>query len=159
MANESIAQLLGGNAELRPLTERLEQIKRLQKRYRTLVPEELAAASRVCAIDGTTVVICARSGAVAAALRHVAPRLLEGLRNTRKSTRPSAKTSGDQELNSIRVEVQVEVKPVRRPVVSRGGMPHENLAEVARGLADSPRQETLARIGRDQTNSKTRSKT
>jgi Dna[CI] antecedent, DciA len=156
MANESIAQLLGSNTELRPLAERLEQIKRLQKRYRTLVPEELAEASRVCAIDGTTVVICARSGAVAAALRHIAPRLLEALRS---AARKSAKPSGDQELNSIRVEVQVEVKAPRRAVVSRGRMPFEKLAELASGLSDSPLKEALDRIARDQIISKTRSKT
>ena len=155
MASESIAQLLGSNAELRPLAERLEQIKRLQKRYRTLVPEELAQASRVCAIDGTTVVICTRSGAFAAALRHLAPRILEGLRNPQKRAKPS----GDQELNTIRVEVQIEVKPARRAVVSRGRMPVEKLSEVARDLSDSPLKETLARIARDQTMSKTRSKT
>lgn len=155
MASESIARLLGDSAELRPLAERLQQIKRLQKRYRTLVPEELAEASRVCAMDGTIVVICARSGAVASALRHLAPRLLEGLRSHRKSAKPS----GDQELTSIRIEVQVEVKPPRRAVVSRGRMPVEKLAEVAQGLSESPLKETLARIARDQIISKTRSKT
>lgn len=156
MATEPIARLLGKNAELRPLAEQLENIKRLQKRYRTLVPGELAAASRVCAIDGTTVVICATSGAVAAALRHVAPRLLEGLRG---KVRNSTKSSEDQELTGIRVEVQVEVKPPRRPVVSRGEVPHEKLAAVAQSLSDSPLKETLARMARDQTISKTRSKT
>lgn len=155
MASESIAQLLGGNAELKPLAERLELIKRLQKRYRTLVPEELAAASRVCAIDGTIIVICASSGAVAAALRHLGPRILEGLRTRGKSAKPSR----DQELNSIRVEVQVEVKPARRAVVSRGRMPVEKLADVAKGLSDSPLKDALARIAHDQAMSKTRSKT
>jgi hypothetical protein len=156
MATESIAKLLGTNAELRPLSERLDHIKRLQKRYRTLIPGELSQVSRVCAIDGTTVVICATSGAVAAALRHVAPRLLEGLRgNVRKST----KSSEDQELTGIRVEVQIEVKPSRRPVVARPAMPPEKLAKLADGLSDSPLKETLTRIARDQAMSRTRSKT
>jgi len=94
MASESIAKLLGDSAELRPLAERLAYIKRLNRRYRTLVPESLAEASRVCAIDGTTVVVCAASGALAAALRHLAPRLLEGLRGVRANP----KSSRDQEL-------------------------------------------------------------
>ena len=156
MATESIAKLLGTNAELRPLSERLDHIKRLQKRYRTLIPGELSQVSRVCAIDGTTVVICATSGAVAAALRHVAPRLLEGLRgNVRKST----KSSEDQELTGIRVEVQIEVKPSRRPVAARPAMAPEKLAKLAEGLCDSPLKETLTRIARDQAMSRTRSKT
>ena len=150
---ESISRLLD-NTELRPLAEQLGYIKRLQKRYRTLAPEQLAAASRVCAIDGTTVVVCASSGPVAAALRHLAPRLLEGLRSTRKSP----KHSRDQELTSIRIEVQVAVPPARRTVVSRGEVPHEKLEQVAAGLSDSPLRETLQRIAKDQSK-RTRSKT
>ena len=57
------------------------------------------------------------------------------------------------------MEVQVEVKPPRRPVVSRGEVPHAKLAAVAEGLADSPLKETLARMARDQAINKTRSKT
>jgi hypothetical protein len=156
MAAESIAKLLGENTDLRPLSERLETIKRLQKRYRTLVPEGFADASRVCAIDGTTVVICAASGPVAAALRHLAPRLLEGLRTARRNS----KQSRDQELTAIRIEVQVEVKPPKRPVKSRGTMPRERLAAVAEKLSDSPLKETLEEIGRPAVQSRsTRSKT
>ncbi|MGZ5032442.1 MAG: DciA family protein [Usitatibacter sp.] len=155
MASESIAKLLVDNAELRPLAERLEHIKRLQKRYRTLAPESLAEASRVCAIDGTTVVICASSGPVAAALRHLAPRLLEGLRG---SPRKSSKHSRDQELTSIRIEVQVDRPAPRRPVKPRGEMPHDKLSRLAGTLEDSPLKETLERIARDQS-SRTRSKT
>lgn len=141
---ESISKLLGTSAELRPLAERLVLIKRLQRRYRTLAPEKLAEASRVCAIEGTTVVICAASGAVAAALRHLAPRLLEGLR----SVRANPKHSRDQELTSMRVEVQVERTPPRRAVKPRGEIPAESLARVAEGLADSPLKAQLERITR-----------
>lgn len=155
MASEPIAKLLVENAELRPLSERLDHIKRLQRRYRTLAPEQLAAASRVCAIDGTTVVICASSGPVAAALRHLAPRLLEGLR---ANPRKSPKHSRDQELTSIRIEVQVDRPAPKRQVRSRGEMPTEKLARVAGGLADGPLKETLERINRDHSK-RTRSKT
>ena len=153
MASEPISNLLGESAELRPLAERLHHIKRLQRRYRTIAPESLAAASRVCAIDGTTVVVCASSGSVAAALRHLAPRILEGLRGVRKNP----KSSRDQELTSIRIEVQVEVPPPKRPVVSRGELPAEKLAAVAKRLSDSPLKETLERMA-TQSTSKTRSK-
>ena len=155
MATEPISKLLGDNAELRPLAERLEYIKRLQKRYRTLAPESLATASRVCAIDGTTVVICAASGPVAATLRHLAPRLLEGLRSVRKTS----KHSRDQELTSIRIEVQVDRPTPRRPVKARAEMPREQLASLAGKLADSPLKDTLERIGRPAQSKSTRSKT
>lgn len=154
MAAEPIAKLLGDNADLRPLSARLELIKRLQKRYRTLVPEGFAAASRVCAIDGTTVVICAASGPVAAALRHLAPRLLEGLRTVRRNS----KQQRDQELIAIRIEVQVEAAPPKRPVKARGTMPRERLASLAQRMDESPLKETLERIGKPQMRS-TRSKT
>lgn len=155
MASEPISKLLDDNAEIRPLAERLQYIKRLQKRYRSLAPESLAAGSRVCAIDGTTVVVCAASGPVAAALRHLAPRLLEGLQAGR---RPS-KHSRDQELTSIRIEVQVDNPAPRRAVKGRGEMPREQLATLAEGLADSPLKETLERLGRPGQSKSTRSKT
>jgi len=143
MAPEPIARLLGDSTELKPLAARLAFIRRLQRRYRTLAPAPLAEASRVCAIDGTTVVICAASGSVAAVLRQLAPRLLEGLRET---ARGSPKHSVDQELNSIRIEVQVNRVTAPRAVRPRGELPSEKLETVARGLADSPLKEALQRI-------------
>ncbi len=154
MATEPISKLLGSSAEMRPLAQQLLHIKRLQKRYRTLVPENLAQASRVCAIDGTTVVICAASGPVAAALRHLAPRLLQGLRETRSGS----KHSRDKELNAIRVEVQVDAPAPRRRIKPRSVVPAEQLARVADKLADSPLKSELERIARDHM-SRTRSKT
>jgi hypothetical protein len=145
MASESIAKLLGDSAEVRPLTERLAHVKRLNRRYRSLVPEGLAEASRVCAMDGTTVVICAASSAVAAALRHLAPRLLEGLRGVRSHP----KSSRDQELTSVRIEVQVVVKPPPRKVVARSEMPREKLKALAQRLGDSPLKDALAQIGEE----------
>jgi hypothetical protein len=155
MATEPVSSLLGNSAEMRPLARQLSFIKRLQKRYRTLVPESLASASRVCAIEGTTVVICAASGPVAAALRHLAPRLLQGLR---ESQRANPKHSRDQELTSIRVEVQVEAPAPKRPVRARGEVPGEKLAGVASRLSDSPLKAELERIAGDQIR-RTRSKT
>ena len=154
MAPERLSKLLGENAELLPLARRLERIKRLQRRYRTIAPAPLAEASRVGAIDGTTVVIFATSGPVAGALRQIAPRLLEGLRTM---ARKSPKHPEDQELNAIRIEVQVKDGTPRRPVVSRGELPRERLAKVAEGLEDSPLKEALEQIVR--ANSRTGSKT
>jgi hypothetical protein len=155
MATEPISRLLEENAELRPLAERLDHIKRLQRRYRTLAPERLADASRVCAIDGTTVVICADSGPVAAALRQLAPRLLEGLRS---DPQKPPKHSRDQELNSIRIEVQVASAKPKRGVRSRGEMPMDKMEALADKLGDSPLKETLKRMSRPQSR-RTRSKT
>lgn len=153
MASESVSKLLDENTDLKPLAARLELIKRLQRRYRTLAPEPLAEASRVCAIDGTTVVICAASGPVAAILRQLAPRLLEGLRgHARKSSKPA----GDQELTSIRIEVQVKEAKPKRPATPRSELPREQLSKVAEKLSDSPLKETLERILRRDQSKRTR---
>jgi hypothetical protein len=143
MATESVSRLLDENTDLKPLAARLAYIKRLQRRYRSLAPERLAEASRVCAIDGTTVVICATSGPVAAALRHLAPRLLEGLRDL---ARKSSKHSRDQELTAIRIEVQVDIPKVRTRTVPRAPMPLDQLTQLAGRLGDSPLKEALERI-------------
>ena len=155
MASDSVSRLLDENADLKPLATRLAYIKRLQRRYRSLAPEQLAEASRVCAIDGTTVVICATSGPVAAALRHYAPRLLEGLR---EAARKSSKHSRDQELTSIRIEVQVTIPKPKRMVQARGELPVERLAQLASRLSDSPLKDTLERISEPDQSKRTRSK-
>jgi hypothetical protein len=155
MAPESVSRLLDENAELKPLATRLAYIKRLQRRYRSLAPEQLAEVSRVCAIDGTTIVICANSGPVAAALRHYAPRLLEGLREV---ARKSSKHSRDQELTSIRIEVQVAPAKPKRMVTPRAPMPVEQLSRLAGRLSDSPLKDTLERISEPDQSKRTRSK-
>jgi hypothetical protein len=157
MASESVSRLLDENTDLKPLTQRLAHIKRLQRRYRTLAPERLAEASRVCAVDGTTVVICADSGAVAAALRHLAPRILEELR--RAAAANASKHPRDQELNSIRIEVQVKQREPGKRVYARGEVPVEKISGVAAKLADSPLKQTLERMAREGQSRRTRSKT
>jgi hypothetical protein len=156
MATESVSRLLDENADLKPLATRLAYIKRLQRRYRSLAPEQLVESSRVCAIDGTTVVICATSGPVAAALRHLAPRLLEGLREI---ARKSSKHSRDQELTSIRIEVQVTIPKPKQRVTPRAPMPVDQLSKLADKLSDSPLKETLQRISEPDQSKRTRSKT
>ena len=145
MAPQSIARLLDENPDLSPLASRLAAIKRLQRRYRTLAPERLAEASRVCAIDGATVVICTGSAAVASALRHLGPRLLEGLR---EAARKSSKHSRASEITAIRIEVQVENPKPRPRRVVRGPMPREKLGAIADKLAESPLKATLQRISK-----------
>jgi hypothetical protein len=142
MASESISKLLGTTPEIQPIAARLKDIQRLQERYRAIVPGPLAAASRVCAIEGTIVVICTANAAIAAALRQIAPRLLEALRQAPDS----AKHSTDQDITSIRVEVQVNASQRPRVPRGRGEVPREKLAEVSEKLAESPLKEALERM-------------
>lgn len=158
MAAEPIARLLRGNADLSPVRDRLEVVRRLQGRYRSVVPAELASTSRVCAVDGTTVVVRADNAPVAAALRAMAPRLLAGLKVPAGPEKNSLKIKRDQEITALRVEVQVDAPPRARKPRARAELPVERLAEVARGLADSPLKESLERIVRAQAKRSTRSK-
>jgi hypothetical protein len=142
MASEPISKLLGTNPEIQPIAARLKDIERLQERYRAIVPAALAAASRVCAIEGKIVVIGTANGAIAAALRQIAPRLLEALREAPDP----AKHSTDQDITSIRVEVQVNASQRPRAPKARGEVPQEKLAQVSSKLADSPLKDALERM-------------
>lgn len=162
MATERLARLLRQNPDLAPVRDRLELVGRLQGRYRSVVPVELASSSRVCAVDGTTVVVRADNAPVAAALRALAPRLLAGLNaaapESGKTAKNSLKIKRDQELTALRVEVQVGAPAPSRPPRPRGPLPRDKLAQVAAGLADSPLREALERIALGQAKSSTRSK-
>jgi len=154
VAADPVSRYLDDNVDLKLLQGQLDHIKRLQKRYRTIVPDRLLESSRVCAIDGTTVVICAASGPVAAVLRQLAPRLLEALRD---ADRKSPKHSRDQELTSIRIEVQVERRAPRRASTPRGELPLDKLERIARSLGDSPLKRELERMSRDPPSGRKRS--
>lgn len=158
MATEPIARLLREIPDLAPVRDRLEQVGRLQLRFRSVVPGELASTSRVCAVDGTTVVVRADNAPVAAALRALAPRLLAGLNDTAGPGKNALKNKRDQELTGLRVEVQVAVPVAPRKVRARADLPVERLAALAQGLSDSPLKEALDRIVRSQRKSSTRSK-
>jgi hypothetical protein len=158
MATEPLSRLLRLSPDLDAVRDRLEKVRLLQGRYRSVVPAALASTSRVCAVDGTTVVVRADNAPVAAALRAMAPRLLAGLNEAAEPGKNSLKIKRDQELTAFRVEVQVAAPPPARKVRPREALPVERLAEVARGLADSPLKEALERIVGDQMKSRTRSK-
>jgi hypothetical protein len=158
MPTEPLRRLLRQSPELESVRDRLDWVGQLQERYRSVAPEELASSSRVCAVEGTTIVIRADNAPVAAALRAMAPRLLAGLAAAVPPGKNSLKIKQDQELTALRVEVQVVAPPLRRKVVPRGEFPAERLAQVAGSLSDSPLKEVLTRIARGQRKSSTRSK-
>lgn len=151
MASDPISRHLGRSSELQPLREQLDRIERLNERYRSVAPPRLLELSRVCAIDGTTVVVCAANGTVAAALRHLSPRILQAIRTG------APKGTEDQEVTEVRIEVQVSATAPKPPARPRGEVPRERLGEVAEGLSDGPLKETLERMARPQSR-RTRSK-
>lgn len=156
MPFEPVSRLLHHSAELAGVRDRLASVARLQARFRRAVPESLAAASRVSAIDGSTVVIGADNGSVASALRAVAPRLLAALQG-RPEAQKEPKSETNQDVTEIRVQVQVVANPPSR-VRPRPAPPSpEQLSRLAQGLSESPLRETLERMAEAQRSRKTRS--
>jgi hypothetical protein len=164
MPTQSLARLIHDHPDLAPLRERLARVKRLQTCFQAIVPVELASSSRVCAVDGTTVVVRADHAPVAAALKALAPRLLAGLNEANRPDpadsrkKNSFKIKRDQEITALRVEVQVSARPPVRPPRPRGDLPVDRLAEVAESLGESPLRESLERIVQAQRKRSTRSK-
>ena len=156
MPTRPLARLIGENAELGPVRDRLAEVARLQARFSQVAPATLSQACRVCAIDGSTVVVRADNAPVAAALRAMAPRLLAALKDS-AAGKKSLKNKREEELTGLRVELQVAVPPPRRAPAARGELPREALGTLAQTLSDSPLKTALDRIAR-QAKSSTRSK-
>ena len=157
MATRPLARLLGENADLEPVRDRLAEVTLLQERFRQVAPATLSQACRVCAVDGSTVVVRADNAPVAAALRAMAPRLLAALLAS-AAGKKSLKNNRDQELTALRVELQVSVPPRKPAPVPRGELPREALGALAERMSDSPLKDALDRIAPGQRKSSTRSK-
>lgn len=146
-ASNTLHDLITENDALQPLVAKLRRVNALQQIYvealADALPElkGLALASRVSAIVGTTIVISAAGGPLAAKLKQVAPRLLVKFQKQ------------DKELNLIRIEVQPEwsetpMAPSRANFRPRSAMPDAKLSDLAAGLADSPLKQALEQIKR-----------
>jgi hypothetical protein len=114
----------------------VERIAALQQAYSTAVPSELARSSRVGFETQGTLVLFASSGAVAARLRHLAPRLLLTFRKQ------------CPEVKAIRIEVQL-VRGNRRaprPVRRVGATGLASLRALEAGLAAGPLRQAVSRL-------------
>jgi hypothetical protein len=144
-ASNTLHTLLSENDTLQPLVARLRRVSSLQQIYFEALADALpelvgfAQASRVSAIVGTTIVISAANGPVAAKLKQVVPRLLLKFQMQ------------EQKLTSIRVEVQPDwvvtttaAAPAKSP--ARNPIPDEQLADLAESLSDSPLKSALEQI-------------
>jgi hypothetical protein len=139
-----IHTLMSENEAIAPMLQRLNLISRLQKTYVSTIPAALNGSSRVAAVEGTTLVIAAANGAVAASLRQILPRLLAKFQENKMQ---------EQEVTAIRVVVQPDT-PARIPVPTRPAttessgspMPDQALQKLAAALDDSPLKDTLEQI-------------
>jgi hypothetical protein len=144
-ASNTLHTLLSENDTLQPLVARLRRVNSLQQIYFEALADALpelegfAQASRVSAIVGTTIVISAANGPVAAKLKQVVPRLLLKIQMQ------------EQKLTSIRIEVQPDwavtttvAAPAKSP--ARNPIPDQQLAALADSLSDSPLKSALEQM-------------
>jgi len=95
MSAKAIKQILASAPELRPLTEQSRRLLHLQQLLRAALPVGIASQVAVGNFASGTLTITTVSGAAAAKLRQIKPRLLKQLRRD------------ERELNSIRILMQV----------------------------------------------------
>lgn len=79
MSARKLSALLGYSADFSALKQAMERTLALQRLYSACAPPELTQHSRVVKADGSTLVLAADNGAVAAKLRQITPRLLKNL--------------------------------------------------------------------------------
>ena len=139
-----IHALMSENEAIAPMLQRLNLIARFQKTYISTIPTGLSESSRVAALEGTTLVIAAANGAVAASLKQMLPRLLAKFQENKKQ---------EQEVNAIRVVVQPEALVLdrappspKRAVIAIAPMLDSSLLKLADALDDSPLKATVQRI-------------
>jgi hypothetical protein len=137
-----INALMRDNEAIAPIHDRLQRVSRLQHSFADALPPGLSVSCRVAAVEGSTLVIAAANGAVAAKLKQMLPRLLEKFRQNKKQ---------EQEVTVISVVVQPDFfqpEPAPRTGPPREPMPSAMLAELAESLEDSPLKTTIEGIRR-----------
>ena len=139
MPARKVSEILDADDALGNLAAASRRVQQLQRIYLEAVPAAFSRASRVGWARAGVVSVIASNGAVAAKLRQLSPRILEGFRRH------------GLEFNSMRIEVQVEAGPGRP-----GARPPEPLPAVAldaiesalRSVAPSPLRAALQRLAR-----------
>ena len=136
-----IRALLRENETLLPFHQRLRQLSRLQKTFADALPPGLSESCRIATVEGSTIIVAAANGAVAAKLKQMLPRLLERFRENFCENKKQY-----QEVTGISVIVQPEffvVETRHRLSLPREPIPVEKLAELAESLEDSPLKTAL----------------
>jgi hypothetical protein len=134
--SRSIGYLLNSLTHLEAIRVRAERIAALQQTYLAAVPKELAQSSTVGYETQGTLVLLAANGAVAARLRHLAPRVLLTIRKQ------------FPEVKAIRTEVQL-VRGVKRtpaPIRRIGATGVQSLRGLETSLAEGPLRDAVRRL-------------
>ncbi|RTL53125.1 MAG: DUF721 domain-containing protein [Rhodocyclaceae bacterium] len=140
MPAHSLGKFLDADSGLARFSAHASRLMRLQRAYEQAVPPALVRSGRVANVKQGVVVILASSGAAAAKIRQVAPRLTDVFRQV------------GVEISEVQVKVQpAEPRPAAQPVVgsSLKAMAKQGLEKLSSQLPeDSPLKGALERFTR-----------
>jgi hypothetical protein len=156
---KQVGALMQENAAVVPIRNRCAALSRLQQSFADALPPGLKDSCRVATMEGSTLIIAAASGASAARLKQMLPRVLQALRNaetdpkrappnTAPATRSGKNEIKEQQVTAISVVVQPsyrEVEPVPPVHGNRTAMPEDKREELLARLAPSPLKDVLQR--------------
>ena len=141
MSNTRVGVLLDSLPELQSLNRELRQLAALQNALAELLPGNLATSSGVALAKAGELTLFADNGAVAAKLKHMAPRILESLRQR------------EFEITGIHVQVQVRIRdnPLPQKQISLSPEARTAIDLLSERLDASPLKSALKRFGRRNT--------
>ena len=139
---QQLKTLLGGNQELRPLLNKVQELNALQRHFISVAPPHLAQSSQVLGLQFGTLTISVANATIAAKLRQLAPELVVLLRNC-----------GCQ-VSGIRVKVQVSYDNSRpKPAPHKLSKAAQSaLNELSASLSDSPLKLALEKMAQKKNN-------
>jgi hypothetical protein len=139
--SQTIGYLLNSLTDLEAIRVHVTRMVALQQAYFAALPRELAQSSTVGHETQGTLVLLAASGAVAARLRHLVPRLLLTIQKQ------------FPEVKGIRIEVQLVRgnRRAQRPIRRVGATGVQSLNQLEARLSEGPLRDALRRMIRRQT--------
>ena len=138
MSETRVSSLLNSLPELQALNRELKQLAVLQSALAEILPDDLAASTRVSVMKAGSVTLSANNGAAAAKLKQLTPRILDALRKHA------------HDITGIRVEVQLRTidNPLPAKQISLSSSASEAIEILSKQLDTSPLKAALDRLSR-----------
>ncbi|NIO43251.1 MAG: DUF721 domain-containing protein [Burkholderiales bacterium] len=136
MSAKAIKLVLNSAPELKSLTEQSKRLLHMQRLVRAMLPDGIASQVSIAGLDAGTLTISSASGAAAAKLRQLKPRLLQRLRRD------------ERELNSIKIVVQVSAhhNPLPKKQLFLGRSARNALLSLSSRLESSSLRSAIIRL-------------
>jgi hypothetical protein len=138
VTSERIGLLIDRLPQLQGLNRQVRRLLALQDILTEVLPDSLASSTTVALSAANELVLFADSGAIAAKLKLLAPRILDFFRQQ------------GHEVTAIRVQVQVRIRhnPLPQKQISLSPIARQAISELSSTLGASPLKSALERLGR-----------